>query len=313
MKLNKSDQIKIYKYYIDDLVINGGAIQSILPGRKDNHPSFAVFDSSYSDKILWKDFAQPCDGTDAIALVCEMEGISRSQAYDFFKKVIKKHVNSDVVTKVKKHEPELKLQEYLDYHLAYWAKRYQDKQTLIRENIFAGDYLAYNEYRVMESSPDFPMFVYMFDEKKKSWKAYSPNSNPNDKWKTNNLADVIEGINTIPETHDSLIIASSTKDRLAWKLAHPAVINPTGEGSYRNILLNFKDLFLRFPNIYVIFDADDAGWRSANKLSSLTGSKIKPINAAKFTPFYCKDIDDIVVEHGPSSPGIILKKLNIIE
>lgn len=313
MKLTRKQQLKIYKYYLGDFTI-GGAMRSILPGRNDSKPSFVVFNSSYNEeKILWKDYAKPCDGTDAIALVCEMEGICRTQAYDFFEEVIDKELDDEfTVNETIKTEPTIEVKDYEDYELGYWAERYVDKDTLLSESIYAGKYIRYNSYTSLTSDIGNPMYFYLFNEQKTSWKAYKPLDKTGNKWKTHNIRDVIEGINTIPRSYDSLIIASSTKDRLAWKRFHPAVINPTAEGSFRNILLNFSELYLRFNNIYCIFDADNAGWESSQKLSSLTGGKIKAIKASKYTPFYCKDIDEMVVKHGPYVAKSFLEKANVL-
>lgn len=315
MKLNLKQQMKIYAYYLEDDVVDKGAVRSVLPGRNDNRPSFVVFRSSYAEnKILWKDYAKPCEGTDAIALICEMENMARNEAYDFFEQVIDKEVSDNIEYKPRrKLEPRLDLKPYEAFELEYWGKRYVDKKTLLTENIRAVMSLCYDEYCVGKSIPKSPMFAYLFDQDRTSWKTYRPFETDNDKkWKTYNISEVIEGMNTLPKNYESLIIASSTKDRLAWKKAHPAVINPTGEGNLRNIIRNFYDLSLRFQNIYCIFDADEAGWNNAQKLASMTGGKVIAINANEFTPFWLKDIDDITVRYGPDAPSRILKTLNII-
>lgn len=313
--LSVQEDIKIYKYYLGEVEI-GRPVKSILPNRKDDNPSFGLFKSK-SGRIYWKDFAKVQDGTDAISLIRAMEGLSsRAEAYDFYYKKIKSHVEEEVVkikiTQPKK--PSIILKSYYDINdYAYWFKRYQTIDILREENIFAGKELRWENYVSDVSTTEDPIYFYVFNTNPLSFKMYRPLSkDKKKKWKSYNIDGIIEGYDTLPQSHNSLIIASSTKDRLAWKIAHGAVINPTSESSWRHILEKINEFYERFTNIYCIFDNDEAGIKSSRKLEELSGGKIMSIDTTLFTPKSCKDIDDIVVKYGASAPYRILKKLNII-
>lgn len=108
---------------------------------------------------------------------------------------------------------------------------------------------------------------YRYKEKEK-FKIYRPFADKKNKFRTNYFGGLLEGYTQLPHKGELLIITKGLKDVMTL---HALGINavavrsentPVSENAY-NLLKN------RFENIYIWFDADEAGIQGAYKLSQM--------------------------------------------
>lgn len=138
------------------------------------------------------------------------------------------------------------------------------------------------------------------------YKIYTPlNSNKNFKFiACNNISKSIINWNKLPEKGDLLLITKSRKDRLCCKKLSFDSIATQNEGMFlpEKLAENIKS---RFKKILILFDNDEQGIKSANKIQSLYGFK------CIFIPleYECKDISELIAKIGLKEAKKVLNKL----
>jgi len=235
----------------------------------------------YKDKIFWKDFGglemNPAIGTyrDVLGFIMQREGFdNRKDADNFLVQLSDTEVYQNFLLTRKSRKPEIvslnkKVKDvpipivrsyWKQFELEYW--NFIDLRLLRKNRIFPCESLKYNgrtSGHDITSTEKSPAFFYFFDSKD-SWKLYRPRESKKEKWKSNNIRNVIEGYNSLPRNGENLIITSSTKDRLTIK-TYLGIdgINPTNETSWSNIEKKIREINERFKKVYVWLDADKAG------------------------------------------------------
>src|SRR5690606_11198813 len=206
--LSKDQDLEVYRYYIGE-VVPGKMYRSILPTRKDDNPSFGLFESAYIDRIRWMDFAFSGSGAYGIDLIRVMEGCSAEAAREFYYKNIRGQKVIRYIKSVSKTYPVIyyRKDHYLDYEIRYWQDRYTEEAELKSEKIYGINSMLVDGRVIYNTSEQDPAFYYDFET---GWKVYRPRAGKKDKWKSKDIAKVIEGWHSIPRIYDSLIIASST-------------------------------------------------------------------------------------------------------
>lgn len=158
--------------------------------------------------------------------------------------------------------------------LEYWSQYYID-EDLIREEVIVCKGVdvskGADEYSM---AIDYHCYAYYFSNTN-HYKIYQP-FNDNFKWFGNTTSYDVYGLNTI-EGYDDIIITSSGKDYLVLKSIRDEydldydVIAPNGEGYV--IPENSRKKFEN-TNIYLWYDNDEPGIKSAERHASIYDAKI---------------------------------------
>ena len=96
-------------------------------------------------------------------------------------------------------------------------------------------------------------------------KIYQPYSKTA-KWISNVDNTIVQGIDNIPKTADILIISSSLKDVMCWRLLGYAAIAPNSESTWIPQIV-WEKLLNRYKHIVIFFDNDISGLASITKYS----------------------------------------------
>lgn len=258
---------KIYRYLLGDDVVVGVMYNSPIPGRKDDTPSFGLYEKD--GKILWKDFglAHP-PGNQAIHLLMAMKGVGMKQAKEEGEQILKSFIGKPLTRFARKGTaiPQLKLRDnFFDFELNYWKRFGIFEPQLRYEDVFPLDSLKWitpEDVYEESSTEGNPAFIYKIND---GWKRYRPLVKKG-KWLSHNLrGGVIEGWNTFTPGELNLVV-SSTKDRMVVKNCGYQVINPSAE----SLIYPFLNLTLPGRTI-IMFDSDQPGYEYSEKLSGLTG------------------------------------------
>jgi len=239
------------------------------PFRNDGqHPSFNIYDDN--GVFRWNDHGHldnklGLKQRDCIGLLMQLEGIPRIEA---IKKIWKGQI-----TFQKKDQGKKKTLPYLsvrttwnDYEWEWW--KFIDRSLLKKHKVFPTELLSYGGSQI-KSSQSSPSFTYVYPNG--SWKVYSPNLKE-DKWKSHNMKNVIDGWEQLPCCGDVLFIVSSKKDGLVMEscFGHP-FLAPPSENNFLPLLELSHVINSRFKNVIVSLDSDKTGRMITYHLSSLTG------------------------------------------
>lgn len=268
----------IFRYYVGEFKIG---IPFSSPFRKDDHPSFAIFNwDKTPGRLFFKDHRGPSG--DCFTLVKILYNLDRDQCLDLIVKdfnLENKYIINDC-NKVKATKKPIKLLEtpilnknplnlginvrdWKSYDYSYWASYGISPQTLHLFDV-APIKMYYKYDRVHKADK----YAYAYKEYKDnviSYKVYQPFRKSNDDKFINGFVDAtISGWRFLPEKGDLLVISKSNKDMmLLYELGYNTIA-PQGEG------YNFKSktvdiLKSRFNNIVLFYDHDKAGIKSMEK------------------------------------------------
>ena len=277
--LSRVTEYDIYARYIGQFKI--GYIYN-SPFREDKNPSFGIFRSRKTGKLLFKDHGNGLCG-DVIRFVQEYTGITN---YDKLLKQIVKDLNiknNTVLKSTKAYEKSEETvigvvrQEFTNVDKAFWQQFGITLDTL-------------KKYNVSSYKDESPMYAYKVYDK---FKIYRPLADKYTKWRNNLTEYDIQGLEQLPEKGELLIITKSLKDVMCLKEMGYNAISPSSESTFipDNILDILKK---RFKRILVCFDRDPAGVKNMRKISKKTGLNGFLVHKK----FQSKDISDAVKNNG---------------
>lgn len=284
----RSQDLEIYFHYLGEEVVPGRKYDS--PFRSDGmfpSLSFKIID----DVLCWKDFGGLEENPsivgkkDGLAFIMQYENFTnRFQAARHYQKVIKNGTPKNKEFKIKQNDrkdPILEIRtEWKDFELEYWK---DIDRSLLKPNLIFPNQLYDSGFVQISSTELSPSFVYLFSAEANSWKVYTP-FNREHKFKSNNVRDVIEGWDQLPQSGENLVISKATKDRLVnLTYLNTSCINPFSENAYNSLIRKSKELNSRFRNIFVSLDADKTGQLQTYKICEKTNWK--PV----FKPLWYKD------------------------
>lgn len=288
--------IEIYHFYFGDFSLTE-KYESPFPHRNDPNPSFMFKNiGSYSNpKIIWNDFGMDdIKYKDGIGFVMMFYGLNRSDAVrkiwnemvrDKDTRIIKPRISHPI-----KLPYEFGEQPLQDWEMVYWRKLYFNESFMKFFNVWSLKYIRRVDKVIWKSEKDNPTYIYLFS-KQNAFKAYRPLDPDKDKFRGQNNGDILEGYDQLPKTGDVLFITSSLKDTMTLRRMGLLGINPTSENSKRALYLKIRELNQRFSKIYILFDNDGPGIKSALNLANDTGWE--PV----FIPKYLsKDPSDLVMK-----------------
>ena len=264
------------------------------PFRVDKNPSFGIFKSKKSGKLLFKDHGSGECG-DVIKFVELYTGITNYQ--DILKQIMQDlHItNKTVLKSTKEYETNTETtigvvrQDWTEIDKQYWNQFHISIDTLTKFHVNSIKYYLCNGVVKGIYKDTNPMYAYKVYDR---FKIYRPLADKYTKWR-NNLTEIdIQGYEQLPDNGDLLIITKSLKDVMVlYEMGYNA-ISPSSESTFiPDFVLN--SLKKRFKRILLCFDRDPSGCKNSIKLYNKT--KIKPFFVHK--KFKAKDISDAVKEN----------------
>ena len=300
--LSKVNEYDIYASYIGQF--KPGLIYN-SPFRKDTNPSFGVFLSKRTGKLLFKDHGSGVCG-DVIKFVREYTGISNYN--EVLQEIVKrlKITNKTVLKSTKPIESKetvigIVRQAFTKIDEQYWGSYHISMPTLEKYNVHSIKYYLCNGIVKGIYKDENPMYAYKVYN---NFKIYRPLGDKFTKWRNNLTEFDVQGYAQLPKKGNLLIITKSLKDVMVLHEMGYNAVSPSSESTFiPDIVLN--DLKKRFKNILLCFDRDVPGVTNMRKVSLKTGLKGFLVHKS----FKAKDISDAVKTNGFESVKDWLKKL----
>ena len=300
--LSKVSEYDIYASYIGQF--KPGLIYN-SPFRKDTNPSFGIFLSKRTGKLLFKDHGSGVCG-DVIKFVREYTGISNYN--EVLQEIVKrlKITNKTVLKSTKPIESKetvigIVRQAFTKIDEQYWGSYHISTPTLEKYNVHSIKYYLCNGVVKGIYKDENPMYAYKVYN---NFKIYRPLGDKFTKWRNNLTEFDVQGYAQLPKKGNLLIITKSLKDVMVLHEMGYNAVSPSSESTFiPDIVLN--DLKKRFKHILLCFDRDIAGVSNMRKVSLKTGLNGFLVHKS----FKAKDISDAVKTNGFESVHDWLKKL----
>jgi len=311
----------IFNYYFPNLQLNT-TVNS--PFRKDDNPSFSVFEAEKHNTLLFKDFATGEIGNAVIFVQKLFPGFNYFEALsqiavDFGvsdKFICSSVLKSNNITPIKKYYTKkpfkyqyanlrIKFRTWQPYDLIYWKEYGISLLTLRKFNILP---IAY--YYLYDKKHIAKPHAYAFIEKKDkrmSFKIYQPFADKKNKWRTNHSYSAHQGYLQLPKEDNLLIITKSLKDVMS--LYEVAKISSIGIQCETYIMKEsvINEYRKRFNNyVIVLFDNDEAGVKAASIYKKLFNV---PTIVIPKNYWNIKDFSDLVKGRGSTEATRVIYKL----
>lgn len=266
--LSKVTEYDIYARYIGQFKI--GFIYN-SPFREDKNPSFGIFRSRKSGKLLFKDHGNGECG-DVIKFVELYTGLTNYN--DILNRIVTDMsiTNNTKLKSTKQYESKdtvigVVRQDWTDVDKQYWSQFGITKETLIKFNVFSIKYYLCDGIVKGIYKNENPMYAYkVYDH----FKIYRPLADKYTKWRNNLAPYDIQGYEQLPKKGDLLIITKSLKDVMCLYEMGYTAISPSSESTFiSDKALN--QLKRRFKRILICFDRDVSGIKNMRKISLKTG------------------------------------------
>lgn len=285
--LSKVTEYDIYARYIGQFRI--GFIYN-SPFRKDKNPSFGIFQSKKTGRLLFKDHGNGECG-DVIKFVSLYTGLTNYN--DILQRIIS-DMNITNKTKLKAtkiskpHETVIGVvrQDFTEVDKQYWSQFGITLETLDKFNVNSIKYYLCDGVVKGIYKDTNPMYSYKVYDR---FKIYRPLGDKYTKWR-NNLTEIdIQGYEQLPENGNLLIITKSMKDVMCLYEMGYTAISPSSESTFiPQQCLNI--LKKRFKHIVIIYDRDKAGFQNVRKIINKYKLDFLFVNKK----FKSKDISDAV-------------------
>ena len=289
--LSKVTEYDIYARYIGQFKI--GFIYN-SPFREDKNPSFGIFRSRKSGKLLFKDHGNGECG-DVIKFVELYTGLTNYN--DILNRIITDMsiTNNTKLKSIKQYESKdtvigVVRQDWTDVDKQYWSQFGITKETLIKFNVSSIKYYLCDGIVKGIYKDNNPMYAYkVYDH----FKIYRPLADKYTKWRNNLAPYDIQGYEQLPEKGDLLIITKSLKDVMCLYEMGYTAISPSSESTFLTPDI-IDALKLRFKRILICFDRDISGVKNMRKISLKTGLKGFLVHKK----WKAKDISDAIKLNG---------------
>ena len=289
--LSKVSEYDIYAHYLGKF--KPGLIYN-SPFRKDSNPSFGVFLSKRTGKLLFKDHGSGVCG-DIIKFVRELTGITNYN--DVLQEIVNrlKITNKTVLKSTKLIESKETIigivrQPFTEKDKQYWATFNISIPTLEKFNVNSIKYYLCNGIVKGIYKEENPMYAYKVYN---NFKIYKPLGDKFTKWRNNLTEYDIQGYAQLPKKGNLLIITKSLKDVMVLHEMGYFAVSPSSESTFiPETVLN--DLKKRFKHILLCFDRDVPGVTNMRKVSLKTGLNGFLVHKS----LKSKDISDAVKNNG---------------
>ena len=289
--LSKVTEYDIYARYIGQFKV--GFIYN-SPFRKDKNPSFGIFQSKKTGKLLFKDHGNGECG-DVIKFVELYTGLTNYN--DVLNRIVSDMsiTNNTKLKSIKKYESNETIigvvrQDWTDIDINYWSQFSITLDTLNKFNVSSIKYYLCNGIVKGIYKENNPIYAYkVYDH----FKIYRPYADKYTKWRNNLSETDIQGVQQLPSKGDLLIITKSLKDVMCLYEMGYYAISPSSESTFiPNKALNL--LKKRFKRILLCFDRDAPGIRNMRKIHKQTGLNGFLVHKK----YHSKDISDAVKNNG---------------
>ena len=266
--LSKVTEYDIYARYIGQFKI--GFIYN-SPFREDKNPSFGIFRSRKSGKLLFKDHGNGECG-DVIKFVELYTGLTNYN--DILNRIVTDMsiTNNTKLKSTKQYESKdtvigVVRQDWTDVDKQYWSQFGITKETLIKFNVSSIKYYLCDGVVKGIYKDENPMYAYkVYDH----FKIYRPLADKYTKWRNNLTPYDIQGYEQLPKKDDLLIITKSLKDVMCLYEMGYTAISPSSESTF--LTPDVIDVLKRrFKRILICFDRDIPGVKNMRKISLKTG------------------------------------------
>lgn len=266
--LSKVTEYDIYARYIGQFKI--GFIYN-SPFREDKNPSFGIFRSRKSGKLLFKDHGNGECG-DVIKFVELYTGLTNYN--DILNRIVTDMsiTNNTKLKSTKQYESKdtvigVVRQDWTDVDKQYWSQFGITKETLTKFNVFSIKYYLCDGIVKGIYKNENPMYAYkVYDH----FKIYRPLADKYTKWRNNLAPYDIQGYEQLPKKGDLLIITKSLKDVMCLYEMGYTAISPSSESTFLTPDV-IDALKRRFKRILICFDRDVSGVKNMRKISLKTG------------------------------------------
>lgn len=285
--LSKVTEYEIYTKYLGEFKV--GAIYK-SPFRKDNNPSFGIFQSR-KGQLMFKDHGTGISGN-VIKFVELYTG--KTNYNDILQDIVsklritKKTKLSSSKTYNKPIETVIGVvrQPFTEADTKYWSQFNIHEKTLNKYNVSSIKYYLCNGIVKGVYKEENPIYAYKVFN---NFKVYRPYGDKYTKWR-NNLGEYdIQGWEQLPEKGNTLIITKSLKDVMCLHEMGIPAVSPSSESTFMPKTA-LEALLKRFKQVLVIFDRDVAGVQYMRKISKKYG--LKTILMPKY--MNGKDISDCI-------------------
>lgn len=289
--LSKVTEYDIYAKYIG--LFKVGFIYN-SPLRKDNNPSFGIYQSKKTGQLLFKDY-----GSNECGNVVKFVGLytGLTNYNDILQRIMQdlQITNTTRLKSIKKYQSNETVigvvrQPFNEKDVKYWLQFGITENTLTKFNVSSIKYYLCNGIVKSIYKDDNPMYAYkVYDH----FKIYKPLADKYTKWRNNLTEFDIQGYEQLPDKGELLIITKSLKDVMVLHEMGYNAISPSSESTWLPEKA-LKAILRRFKRILINFDRDVAGVRNMRKISLKTGLKGFLVNKR----FKAKDISDAVKING---------------
>lgn len=309
--LSKYSAEQFFEFYLG-VTVKKGLFCSPSVIRNDKTPTCAF----YKDKkgnLKYKDFAGPtfdfvgcvmyiynCNYYKALQIIANDFGFIHSDKLEVHPAKIP--YSGNILEKTEKAKIQVEIKEFNDKELGWWRDFGICLKTLKKFKVFSIKSVFLNGVYFMSSSEQCPIYGYYGGEDSENnelWRLYMPTKRKY-RFLTNWNSNMIQGSKQLPKSGEYVVITKSLKDVMALYEFGITAIAPNSE----NIFLTecqFAKLKSKFKEIYLLYDRDLPGVRSANKIrKKFTDLKVLLMPKTK-------DFTDYVKKYG------VIKTCNLIE
>lgn len=306
-------QERVMAFYFNDKIRLGK--KYINPFRKDTNPS-CVFRWSQSGNLYFVDYATEAGYYTPIDIACMRTGYSYPDILykiesDFQltslnledKERLLMETKMTVIPEVKPAIIKVKIVKFNKKDLDYW-KQFGISEAMLKfydirkvDKAWIGDDIWY-------LNNDFDP-CYRYKEKEK-FKLYRPFADKKNKFRSSYFGGLLEGYTQLPHKGETLVITKGLKDVMTLSslginaVAVRSENTPLSENAY-------EILQSRFTNLYLWFDADDAGRAGCKKMMDKFG-----IPCLYHEERWGKDPSDIYKNYGKEKLIEICQQLEIL-
>ena len=290
--LSKVTEYDIYARYLGQFKV--GFIYN-SPFRKDKNPSFGIFRSRKTGKLLFKDHGNGECG-DVIKFVELYTGITNYN--DLLNQIVKdmRITNKTVLKSTKELDKSdetvigVVRQDWTEVDKQYWSQFGISLKTLKKYNVSSIKYYLCDGVVKGVYRDSSPMYAYKVYDR---FKIYRPLADKYTKWRNNLTEYDIQGFEQLPSKGELLIITKSLKDVMClYEMGYNA-ISPSSESTFipNDVLQN---ILKRFKRVLLCFDRDIPGCKNMRKISLKTGLKCMLVHKK----WGAKDISDAIKKNG---------------
>lgn len=309
----------------------------VSPLRDEKQPSFSLFHSDEYNMMMFKDFATDEVGdcfifvmrllkhdkiTDTFCRIADDFGLYQFETRSGNVGANPTVKRAGILTPRKKKAPTqllVRRRPWAQQDKSYWKNRY----GLGRAKLEYCGVFPISHYFVHDKAYIADRKAYAYVERKDgeiTYKVYQPHNNYGKKWVSNNNHSIWELWTQLPARGDICIITASRKDAMVVKDAFPSrkvtAVSLQSEGTYPKGQV-MAELVSRFKRVYVLYDKDDKGEKSASKIQDqyagvrkLSLYKIRG-NSSVTIAKGVKDLADIRHKHGQRRLIEVIKTLII--